>query len=312
MCGRGISYTTGVAINEKHNYIKIQDLSAVTSDIESIVVRITNSTGVTNVGVVYRPPGGNAKSFNESLSKIMSSFKSCEKVFILGDFNFNLFNSNSSSLVKSFKKIFMWKGFTPNISINTHNKPNCRKSGIDNIFAKNIETLIKCTTIRTDISHHKSVFTIFELEHLGQQPKGENCITISYSYSEDNLKELNSVLYSDLELMVPSSFAKFQNIINNCIEKTCKLKNVKTTKRNIQNNPWISMGLINSIAKRDRLYYKWKKSISKQCKSGNMSLYENYRKYRNMLSNLVKKQKANIMKLNLSPYAVIRRRYGCL
>ena len=202
---------SGVAINEKHNYIKIQDLSAITSDIESIVVRITNSTGATNVGVVYRPPGGNAKSFNESLSKIMSSFKSCEKVFILGDFNFNLFNSNSSSLVKSFKEIFMWKGFTPNISINTQNKPNCRKSCIDNIFAKNIESLIKSSTIRTDISHHKSVFTIFELEHLGQQPKGENCITISYSYSEDNFKELNSVLCSDLELMVPSSFEKLIN-----------------------------------------------------------------------------------------------------
>ena len=52
------------------------------------------------------------------------------------------------------------------------------------------------------------------------------------------------------------------------------------------------MGLINSTAKRDRLYYKWKKSISKQCKSGNMSLYENHRKYRNMLSNLVKKAKS--------------------
>ena len=45
-------------INEKYNYTKIQDLSVVTSDIESIFVRITNSTGVINVGVVYRPPGG--------------------------------------------------------------------------------------------------------------------------------------------------------------------------------------------------------------------------------------------------------------
>ena len=285
---------SGVAlyINEKHNYTKIQDLSVVTSDIESIFVRITSSTGAINVGVVYRPPGGNANNFNESLSKIMSSFKSCEKVFILGDFNFNLFNSNSSSLVKSFEETFMCKGFTPNISIDTHHKPNCRKSCIDNIFTKNIESVIKSGTIRTDISHHKSLFTIFAMEHLDQQPKEENCVTISYSYSEDNLKELNSMLCSDLELMAPSSFAEFQNIINNCIEKTCKLKNVKTTKRNRQSNPWISMGLINSIAKRDRLYYKWKKSISKQCKSGNMSLYENYRKYRNMLSNLVKKAKS--------------------
>ena len=276
---------SGVAlyINEKHNYTKLQDLSVVTNDIESIFVRITNSTGVINVGVVYRPPGGNANSFNESLSKIMSSFKCCEKVFILGDFNFNLFNFNSSSLVKSFEETYMCKGFTPNISIDTHNKPNCRRSCIDNIFTKNIESVIKSGTVRTDISHHRSLFAIFAMEHLDQQPKDENRVTISYSYSEGNLKELNSMLCSDLKLMAPSSFAEFQNIINNCIEKTCKLKNVKTTKRNRQNNPWISMGLINSIAKRDRLYYKWKKSLSKQCKSGNMSLYEDYRKYWNML-----------------------------
>ena len=34
------------------------------------------------------------------------------------------------------------------------------------------------------------------------------------------------------------------------------------------------MGLINSIAKRDRLYFKWKKTVSKGCKSGNLELYD--------------------------------------
>ena len=53
------------------------------------------------------------------------------------------------------------------------------------------------------------------------------------------------------------------------------------------------MGLINSIAKRDRLYFKWKKTITKCCKSGNLELYESYRKYRNMLSNLIKKTKSD-------------------
>ena len=70
-------------------------------------------------------------------------------------------------------------------------------------------------------------------------------------------------------------------------------KNLKTTKRNKQNNPWISLGLINAIAKRDRLYHKWKKTVSNKCSSGNPEFYEEYRKYRNILSNLIKKSKTD-------------------
>ena len=49
--------------------------------------------------------------------------------------------------------------------------------------------------------------------------------------------------------------------------------------------------MINAIAKRDRLYHKWRKSITKLCNSGNIQFHEDYRKYRNILSNLIKKSK---------------------
>ena len=53
----------------------------------------------------------------------------------------------------------------------------------------------------------------------------------------------------------PSNFSDFVGRVQNSIDD-CKLKKEKITKHNMQNNPWISMGLINSIAKRDRLYFK--------------------------------------------------------
>ena len=51
--------------------------------------------------------------------------------------------------------------------------------------------------------------------------------------------------------------------------------------------------MINAIAKRDRLYHKWKKTVSNRCSSGNPEFYEEYRKYRNILSNLIKKSKTD-------------------
>ena len=48
---------------------------------------------------------------------------------------------------------------------------------------------------------------------------------------------------------------------------------------------------MNSISKRDTLYKKWRVTRTKLCTSGDPHLYEEYRKYRNMLSNLIKKAK---------------------
>ena len=75
------------------------------------------------------------------------------------------------------------------------------------------------------------------------------------------------------------------------MNETCMLKTVKFSKRNKVRNPWITSGIINSIAHRDCLYKRWKKSISKTCRFGNIGSYEYYRKYKNNLSNVIKKCK---------------------
>ena len=87
---------------------------------------------------------GTGQALISSLSG--AHFPSC-----IGYNTYYLLLPNSSSLVKSFEETFMCKGFTPNISIDTHNKSNCTKSCIDNIFTKNIESVIKSGTIRTYI-----------------------------------------------------------------------------------------------------------------------------------------------------------------
>ena len=197
-----------------------------------------------------------------------------------------------------FEETFICNGFNPVILTSTRYKPNCQKSYINNILIKNVE-ILKNGTIETDISYHKSVFLISGVNKTKSQ-KDNGQIPVSHCYSKNNPDKLNEILSVQLTNNSPSNFADFVDLIQNSIDESCKLKNEKTTKRNAQNNPWISMGLINSIAKRDRLYFKWKKTVTKDCKLGISELYENYRKYRNILSNLIKKTRSDYYKAKFS------------
>ena len=176
----------------------------------------------------------------------------------MGDFNFNLFRDNGSA--KLFEETFICNGFNPVISISTHCKPNCQKTCIDNIFIKNVEDVFKNGTIKTEISHQKSLFLIFEVKKI-ESRKVNDKITISHCYSKENLDKLNEILSAKLISNGSSNFSDFVELMQNSIDESCKPEKEKTTKRNVQNNPWISMGFINSIAKRDRLYFKWKKQL---------------------------------------------------
>ena len=77
------------------------------------------------------------------------------------------------------------------------------------------------------------------------------------------------------------------------MDETCKRNRGSPSKRNRLENPLTITALVNSISKRDRLYRKWKQTKSKLCTSGDPRLFEEYRKYRNSLSNLIKRSKQN-------------------
>ena len=87
----------GLYIHENNIYAKLNELSLVTENIESIFVKISHPSGDIFVGVIYRPPGGNLNIFNSQLSSLISSFQENEKVYIMGDFNVNLFYNNGSA-----------------------------------------------------------------------------------------------------------------------------------------------------------------------------------------------------------------------
>ena len=106
----------------------------------------------------------------------MKTFNKTEKVYITGDFNINLFRSYTS--VKKFEETFMCNSFSPTISITTHNKPNCKKSCIDNILTKDCRSIISNRTIESDISHHKFIFNVSKIVKHEHDVPDDNRITM--------------------------------------------------------------------------------------------------------------------------------------
>ena len=63
-------------------------------------------------------------------------------------------------------------------------------------------------------------------------------------------------------------FTEFHDIYKECIDRTCKLEVPKCSKRTVQNNPWITPGLIVSINHQHELYNDWVKARKVKCKLG--------------------------------------------
>ena len=83
------------------------------------------------------------------------------------------------------------------------------------------------------------------------------------------------------------------NSINKLVDDCFTMdKNVLVSKRNRIINPWITSGIIASIAKKDYLYQIWRQSIKKlKCKEGDPLLYSNYKEYRKLLKGIINSAK---------------------
>ena len=222
-----------------------------------MIVKLSLNENNIFVGIIYRPPNGDVQKFPDHFSETMSKFNKSDKICIMGDFNINLFENSSNT--RKFEENFMCTGLQPTISVTTHHKPNCKKSCIDNIFLKNLDTENMCTrAITTHISHHRSLFAIMDVK---DKPKDSIIATpkkTTHNYNDKNIASLNKLLKHELNEQVPVSFETFTSILRDCIDRTCKMKNLKISKRTKKNNTWITQGLINATSKRDCLYIKCK------------------------------------------------------
>ena len=256
---------SGVALylKDELNGVVNEELSCVTKNLETLFITIQHDEPL-HVGVLYRPPSGNA---SEALIELRKIIESCPKknVYILGDFNINLHDENSK-LVQDFESLILGLGLSPLISTSTHHKPGCKQSSIDNILTTNIENSICSGTITTCISHHHAVFNIFN-SPLDSIEDHERKYFQYYDYCATNVNKFIEVLDNELTSDPPEDFSTFLTLFNHQLDNACKLDRPKCSKRTAKNNPWITSGLIASINRKHELYDLWRKASKKKCLS---------------------------------------------
>ena len=284
---------TGVAlyVSQQFNAQVLNEPSLCSDDIESIFVKLSqpSSSETLTIGVIYRPPNGDASVFLEKFSQICALLPE-SGVRILGDYNIDFLQmSNNTNIASQFEDLILSRGFCPTISIPTHQRINCRPTCIDNILTNDIDKVIHSGTISDSIGEHMPIFEFSNI--LFKKPVKEEHVKY-YDYSNRNLETFAQKLQNDLaEHQVSNNFSCFVDIFKKALDDTCKLETPKVTKRTKMVNPWITDSIKSAVERKHELKNNWIKSIRKDIPAGNPTLRKSFTDYRAVLKLVIKNAK---------------------
>jgi hypothetical protein len=237
------------------------------------------------VGIIYRPPSGDHDVFISELQELLVSLPNNIITHILGDFNIDLLDWENSNTI-DFENTVIISGFSPIISTHTHRRDKCKKSCIDNILTNEPSNIVICGTVANE-SDHKPIFQVSYLKKssdLNQEAKTK----IFYNYSNENIDKFCSSLGENVQIDSVENFYDFIKLYENEIDDACKLDVPKSSKRTSMVNPWITKGIIISIAEKQKLYDSWMKSKSARTPEGDPDKYVKFKDHRRVLKKAIK------------------------
>ena len=280
---------SGVAlyVHNSLNATVEENLTCTTPNIESLFVKITNTLQPKIFGVIYRPPSGDVNKFIEAFDELVSTLPK-NGVYIMGDFNIDLLKKQCNT-VADFEEAFLASGFAPLISIPTHERPNCKKSCIDNIITNDIENVILSGTLSDRLCHHLPIFQLTK-DKLGLETAQEKHVQY-YNFSNSNIRKFVDQLATKVSTLDTSKFSDFTDIFGSTLDATCKLEKPKVTVRTQQNKPWMTEGIKTAVDRKHELRINWSKTVTKKSPLGNELLHQQFSHYRKVLSKIIKSAK---------------------
>ena len=291
-------FGTALYVKDNFSFARIDSLCRNTENLQCIFIKITNVDEPYTIGVVYRPPGGSKQAALNEFNDIMESLPN-KRVFITGDFNDDLFKSES----RKFEEHIYGNNFIPLISQPTHFKPGCEPSLLDNFLTNSVENIIMAGVFESGVSHHHPIMCFID-EAI---PSG-NKITKSgpkYDFSESNHHFFNESMQklSNTGMdYTEANFNVFVEDIKQRIDENFLMDQAQAckSKRSLLFNPWITLGIITSVNKKHYLYQQWKSTTSKKDKLGSSVLYDIYKNFRKKLKSIIKLAKRKYYSIRFS------------
>ena len=266
------------------------------NELESTFIEIVNpKKSNIIVGVIYRHPSMDLADFNSNyLNKLLENISKEQKsVFLLGDFNVNLLNYNEHNQTIEFLDSLASNSFIPLIlqptRITSHSN-----TLIDNIFSNVIGPDIISGNLTATISDHLPQFAI--IPNIFGNISGNKYNIYERDWSkfdrENFILDYFSVDWEDLlkigKLNADNSTKIYLDAINMLLDTYAPLKRINKYKLKFKSKPWITLGLQKSISVKNKLFVNFintKDPILKE------EFHTNYKKYRNLLSTLMKRSK---------------------
>ena len=233
--------------------------------------------------------------FNYSyLNKLLENISKEQKsIFLLGDFNFNLLNYNEHNRTNKFLDSLVSNSFIPLILKPTRIASHSNIL-IDNVFSNVIDPDIISGNLNATISDHLPQFAIIPnmfgnirgnksdiYERYWSKFDQQNYVLDYFSVDWENLLKIN-------ELNADNSTKIYLEKINILLDTYAPLKKVNKYKLKFKSKPWITPGLQKSIFVKNKLLTNF---INKKDPILKEEFHTNYKKYRNLLSSLMKKSK---------------------
>ena len=291
----------GVCIYVKNTlaYKRMEELEF--TGIESIWIEVTMKQLRILVGVFYRPPNSNYEYWSKIDDSIHLAMDSrANDIIVLGDFNFNMLNHQSSSKISS---LCQQLGLFQLIKEPTHFTENT-SSLIDIMLVNNTNSLIQSGVsdpfLNQQVRYHCPIYGIFKYT----KPKITSYKRIIWNYDKgdyDLLRHNASLIHwSTLENDDLDTYTK--QITDKILELTKQaIPNKHVTIKPSEPN-WITSFIKRKIRSRKRAYRKARRS-------NRPNLWEKFKKLRNEVVSLIRSAKqeqqkkiANKLVLeNLSP-----------
>ena len=285
------------------NFTKSGNLTRRNRFFEALGGILTGNSRTYQIIVLYRFHNNDFVKFNKTFFNFIDSITSLPTI-VCGDFNIDMFQTDSTGPGWEFCNNFLSKGFTPLISKATR-VANKSSTCIDNVWVNLLDENIQSFVLDASISDHFPTIVRFPLLNLLQNEENDVTKVISSVEITDDTKAkflneltaFTSNIFLNDEVVYDQTIAKdnfeyfnthFEELYKKAfiISKTIKNK----SKRDPFFKPYITTAIAKSCKIKNKLHNCWIKSRGSSYEQIAMARYKSYR---SSLKSIIAASKAN-------------------
>ena len=265
------------------------NLCVETQDLEHVVVELKTDTKNILLVSGYRPPNTSVKSMLQDYKCLIANLKRCKHhELIIGlDHNLDLMKTHTHKQTSEFLEMNLSSDLTPCITKPTR-ITHTTATLLDNIFVSpKLHQNLSPFILTEDISDHLPIIAL-----LGNQKKSlKQSITVTVrNLSDENIQ----LIREDLDMIdwenvlenqnCNTGFTTFHQILRESMDKHAPEKAKKLSYKKQIRDPWITKGILTSLARQKKLYRE-------QLHAKSAVSTHKYRRYRNLLKSTIRKSK---------------------